>query len=104
MGEWVDYSDWTGTLLYDDNENLKIRAGWTYTYDQQSRLVTIDGGTVHIEQHYDALNRIVARKTNGDITTNVWDNWSLIEERASGDVLQRLYFWGANTNEIVASS
>jgi RHS repeat-associated protein len=96
-------SDWTGTLPYDANANLTGRAGWGFSYDAQDRLVSIDSGGTHIHYHYDPLNRIVARDTDGDITTNIWDNWNLLEERTSGDGLRRLYFWGAASNEIVIS-
>ena len=48
-------SDWTGTLPYDQNGNLTGRAGWSFSYDAQNRLVSIDSGSTHIHQHYDPL-------------------------------------------------
>lgn len=96
-------SDWTGALNYDDNANLITRAGWTFTYDAQNRLVKIQSGSTVIHYHYDPLNRIVARDTNGAITTQVWDGWNLIEEHEANGAFRRMYFHGAATNEIVAS-
>ena len=98
-------SDWTGVFQYDNNANLTWRAGWNFKYDAQNRLVALDNNStnVHIRQHYDGLNRVVARDSNGDITTNVWDNWDLLEERFSSDAIRRRYLHGAGTNEIVGS-
>jgi len=62
-----------------------------------------DGAGVDIRQHYDGLNRIVARDENGNITTNVWDNWDLLEEHSSNDSFQRMYLHGGATNEIAVS-
>jgi RHS repeat-associated protein len=94
-------SDWTGALSYDDNANLKTRAGWTFTYDAQNRLTSIQSGSTQIHYHYDPLNRIVARNINGTKTTQIWDNWNLIEERAANDAFQRMYLHGAAVNEVV---
>jgi RHS repeat-associated protein len=97
-------SDWTGSLGYDVNANLTSRFGWGFTYDAQNRLTAIDGWGTHIAYHYDPLNRIVARETNGAKTTQVWDNWNLIEEREADDTFRRMYFYGATANEIVCST
>ena len=96
-------TDWTGTLTYDNNANLITRAGWVYGYDAQNRLVAIDSGSTHIRYHYDPLNRIVAREKNGVVTTQVWDNWNLIEEHEANDAFRRMYFYGVAANEIVGS-
>lgn len=52
-------------------------------------------------QHYDPLNRIVARENNGVITTYVWDNWNLLEERSATGAVLRCYLYGAGQNEVV---
>ncbi|HZE57539.1 MAG TPA: RHS repeat-associated core domain-containing protein [Chthoniobacterales bacterium] len=98
-------SDHTGAIGYDYNANLTSRNGWNFTYDAQNRLVAMDnnGGNIHIHQHYDGLNRIVARDQNGDVTTNVWDNWDLLEEHSSNDSFQRMYLHGGATNELAVS-
>ena len=96
-------SDWTGALSYDSNANLTGRAGWGFAYDAQNRLTAIDSGGTHLRYHYDPLNRIVARETNGDITTQIWDGWNLIEEHASNDGFKRMYLHGAAMNEVVGS-
>ena len=45
----------------------------------------------------------MARDTNGAITTQVWDDWRLIEEHEANDAFRRRYLHGAGTNEIVAA-
>lgn len=98
-----------GTYDYDANGNLKTAAGWTYTYDAQNRLVQMEGmnsATAQWEtivQTYDALNRVVTRTVNGELTQNVWDGWNLIAEHRGDWSVKRCYLHGANQNELVAA-
>ena len=39
---WGDATAATDRLTYRQNANLTGRGGWTYTYDAQNRLITID--------------------------------------------------------------
>jgi YD repeat-containing protein len=91
-----------GDMTYDPNGNLKSYDGLSYTYDAQNRLTAADNNSTgrHIRYHYDPLNRVIAWDRNNAVTVNVWDNWDLLEERASGAV-QASYIHGAATNELV---
>jgi RHS repeat-associated protein len=93
----------TGTMLYDPKGNLTSAAGWTYGYDAQNRLTTMQGPGMTITQTYDPLNRVITRNVNGAVTQNVWAGWDLIEEHRPDWSLQRCYLQGANQNEMVAA-
>jgi RHS repeat-associated protein len=78
-------------------------AGWTYSYDAQNRLTTMQGPGMTITMTYDPLNRVITRNVNGAVTQNVWEGWNLIEEHRPDWSLQRCYLEGANQNEMVAA-
>jgi RHS repeat-associated protein len=92
-----------GSLDYDGKGNLASADGWTYTYDAQNRLTTMQGAGMTISMTYDPLNRVITRNVNGAVSQNVWDAWNLIEEHRPDWSLQRCYLYGANQNEMVAS-
>jgi RHS repeat-associated protein len=83
------------TPAYDANGNLTTYKGWSYTYDAQNRLTSASNGTISAEFYYDGKNRQIARRIGGVVRFNVWDNWELVEEYATG--LQRTegYLQGA---------
>jgi RHS repeat-associated protein len=92
----------------DANGNIQTRDGWTYTYDAQNRLRRATDGTKYLDFYYDGLNRQITRGVNNGsgvwkVTFSVWDRWNLLEERGLGDVLQRIYFYGAKTDELVCA-
>jgi RHS repeat-associated protein len=91
----------------DPNGNIQTRNGWTYTYDAQNRLRSATDGTKSLSFYYDGLNRQITRGVNTgsgwNVTFSVWDGWNLLEERGQGDVLQRIYFYGAKTDELVCA-
>ena len=93
----------TGTMLYNQKGDLTSAAGWTYTYDAQNRLTTMQGPGMTITMTYDPLNRVITRNINGAVTQNVWEGWNLIEEHRPDWSLQRCYLQGANQNEMVAA-
>ena len=93
----------TGTMDYDPKGNLTSAAGWTYGYDAQNRLTTMQGPGMTITQTYDPLNRVVTRYVNGVLTQNVWEGWNLIEEHRPDWSIQRCYLQGASQNEMVAA-
>ena len=78
-----------GSLGYDPKGNLTSAAGWTYSYDAQNRLTTMQGPGMTITQTYDPLNRVVTRYVNGVLTQNVWEGWNLIEEHRPDWSIQR---------------
>jgi RHS repeat-associated protein len=88
---------------YDEKGNLTSGVGWTYDYDAQNRLTTMQGAGMTITLTYDPLNRVVTRNVNGAVTQNVWDGWNLIEEHRPDCSIQRCYLQGGNQNEMVAA-
>jgi RHS repeat-associated protein len=96
--------------VHDLNGNtvqLQARAAgpiWTYQYDAQNRLV---GGTSSTGDTftfaYDARNRCVMRNINGTVTVNLYNGWSLIEERSGGDVIKAKHIHGAALDEILCT-
>jgi RHS repeat-associated protein len=92
-----------GPLGYDGKGNVTSADGWTYSYDAQNRLTTMQGAGLTITKTYDPLNRVITRNVNGAVTQNVWDGWNLIEEHRPDWSIQRCYLYGANQNEMVAS-
>jgi len=97
-----------GQVTSDPNGNIQTRDGWTYTYDAQNRLRRATDGTKYLDFYYDGLNRQITRGVNNGsgvwkVTFSVWDGWRLLEERGLGDVLQRIYFNGAKTDELVCA-
>ena len=91
----------------DANGNIRTRDGWTYTYDAQNRLRRATDGTKFLDFYYDGLNRQITRGvqtgSGWKVTFSVWDGWNLLEEHGLGDVLQRIYFYGGNTDELVCA-
>jgi hypothetical protein len=80
---------------YDANGNLIAYKGWTYTYDAQNRLTSANNGTISAEFYYDGKNRQIARRIGGVVRFNVWDNWELVEEYATGLQRTEAYLQGA---------
>jgi RHS repeat-associated protein len=77
---------------------------WSYTYDAQDRLT---GGTSTTGDTftfaYDARNRCIARVINGTTIANLYDDWSLIEERTPVDSLSATHMHGAWLDEILCT-
>ena len=53
-------------MLYNQKGDLTSAAGWTYTYDAQNRLTTMQGPGMTITLTYDPLNRVITRQWRGD--------------------------------------
>jgi RHS repeat-associated protein len=85
-----------GTFTHDPQGNLKTYNGWIYTYDAQNRLTNASLGTTNAVFYYDAKNRQVARSINNVFTFSIWDDWELIEEYGSANVISTKYLQGAH--------
>jgi RHS repeat-associated protein len=90
-------------LSYSKNGNLETETitGWTYSYDAQDRLVTAQRDTALVTFAYDPRNRRVIQTQNGTSTFLYYDDWSLIEERNSSDVLLEKYVHGPEIDELL---
>lgn len=89
-------------LTYSPNGNLWTYNNWTFTYDAQNRLTNAflpgskGGPNTNLDFYYDAKNRQIARNVNGAITFSVWDDWELVEEYGTGNVVTAKYLQGAH--------
>jgi RHS repeat-associated protein len=84
-------------IASDINGNLQTWNGWSYTYDVQNRLTkATDNGANTAYFYYDGKNRQIARSINGVVRFNVWDDWELIEEYGTGNVVAAKYLQGAH--------
>ena len=97
-------------ITYDDNGNLTGDALWTYTYDEQNRLITMAETSAantagfpdtEITFKYDYLGRRVEKKVMRGTTTKshlcfVWRGWLLVAEldASSNNAEVKTYTWG----------
>ena len=97
------YTNVDGVALgYDANGNLTSRAGWSYAYDAQNRLVSARSATSSVTLAYDARNRCVQRTVNGVAAHLAYDGWTLLEERTAAGSLAARYVHGLGTDEPLA--
>jgi len=86
-GQTVSYANANGNVT-------SIGGAASYVYDAQNRLTSVSNGTT-TTFNYDGLNRKISQTVGGATTYNVWDGWSLIEERGAGNALLNSYVYGA---------
>jgi RHS repeat-associated protein len=97
------YTNVDGVALgYDANGNLTSRAGWSYAYDAQNRLVSARSATSSVTLAYDARNRCVQRTVDGVAAYLAYDGWTLLEERTAAGSLAARYVHGLGTDEPLA--
>lgn len=99
LNEYVNVG--ANALTYNSNGSLSTYDGWAYTYDALDRLIKAEKAGTVAEFTYDALDRCVKRTLNSVATFLYYDNWYLVEERNSSEVLQSVYIHGANIDEIL---
>ncbi|MFA5263182.1 MAG: RHS repeat-associated core domain-containing protein [Opitutaceae bacterium] len=85
---------------HDRNGNLVGMNQWLYKYDALNRLISASNGTMTARFYYDAKNRCVARRYNGAVMLNTYDNWSLIEEHDGSGIQIARYVHGRQVDEI----
>jgi len=91
------YTTFNGAAVTSDaTGNLQTWTGWTYTYDAQNRLTNATNGSATAAFYYDAKNRQIARSIAGVVTFSVWDDWELVEEYTTGNVVTAKYLQGAH--------
>ena len=101
-------------ITYDANGNLTGDALWSYTYDEENRLITMEETSAAatagfpdttITFKYDHLGRRVEKKVVRGTTTEshlrfVWRGWLLVAElnAASDNALVKTYTWGPDVS------
>lgn len=92
------------TLGYDANGNQTNDAVWGYTYDGGKRLVSATAGALTVTYTYDALGRLIQRRTSGSsITTNrlYYAGWQPVAEYDGAGILKRKYVFGPDLDETI---
>ena len=95
---------------YDPDGNLLSDGRFTYTWDGENRLVSLESGTgvspvtrIKVEFSYDYIGRRISKKVYNWVTDNwslvtdykyTWNGWSLIAVLNASNQLQRSYCWG----------
>jgi RHS repeat-associated protein len=89
-------------FAYNPSGDLKNLSGWSYTYDAQDRLIKAEKRSTIITFDYDPFNRCVKRAiSNGATNFFYYDNWNLIEEHNTNEMLVNTYTLGAQIDEIL---
>ncbi len=91
-------------LAYDANGNQTNDAVWSYTYDRENRLISATSASLAVNYSYDALGRLIERRTSGAaITTNrmYYTGWQLVAEYNGTGTLQKKYVYGPEIDEPV---
>ncbi len=84
--------------IHDANGNLVSDGAFTYTWDDENRLVSIShGDEVILENEYDTQSRRVRKTTSTATHTFIYDGWNLVKEtiaftNGQTDVVD--YVWG----------
>lgn len=96
-------------LTYDNNGNLTSDGAYSYTYDEENRVIQIQRlfDSVIVGQYqYDALNRRVQRIADpaGTAITTLffYDDQRIIEEQNSANSTQATYVYGNYMDEILS--
>jgi RHS repeat-associated protein len=93
-----------GPIGYDANGNQTNDAVWSYAYDAENHLVSATSASSAVYYAYDALGRLIERRTSGaSATTNrlYYAAWQLIAEYDGLGNLQRKYVYGRGIDEPV---
>lgn len=106
----------TETFAFDDDGNLLSDGRWTYTWDAENRLVSMEArpnvpaeAKLKLEFSYDAVGRRIQKKVyqwNSSTSTYelrsivkfVYDGWNLVDELTSTGTLVRNYVWGMDAS------
>jgi YD repeat-containing protein len=98
------YSFVGGTpVTYDANGNLTSDGTYTYGYDAENRLVSVNSGTA-ATYAYDAQGRRKSRTIAGTTTISVTDtdNREVLEYNGSTGAVLRWYAYGAGANDVLS--
>src|SRR5690606_3199485 len=71
-------------LAYNANGNLTADGKFTYGYDDDDKLTTINGGT-NVVYKYDALGRRIQKQVNGNTVNYYFDGMQVVEVRNGSD-------------------
>ena len=101
-----EYTTITGasaiTMQYDNNGNLINDGNFTYSYDVQNRLTSVNNGAIS-NYKYDALGRRIQKTVAGTSTNYFYAGANEIEDRdSSGNVLAS-YVFGDGADDIIAT-
>jgi RHS repeat-associated protein len=97
----------TQSIGYDLNGNQTNENAWAFVYDRENRLISATAASLTVNYSYDALGRLIERRTSGaSATTNrlYYAGWQLIAEYNGAGALQRKYVYGPGIDEPVRTT
>jgi RHS repeat-associated protein len=80
--------------LHDNNGNLTYDGNFTYTYDQENRVINVNNGIVG-QYQYDALGRRIKKILSGSTVNYYLSGYRVIEERDNIDSILTQYTYSA---------
>lgn len=86
--------------VYDMNGNVLNDGRFTYTYDFENRILTVDGGSVAVYQ-YDAMGRRIQKVTPSGTANYFYDDMRIIEERDGSDAVSATYVYGISVDDVI---
>ena len=92
------------TPSYDGNGNLTFDGTYTYGYDAESRLVSVQQGTTTVASYaFDGQGRRKSKTVGGTATiyVNDADGREVLEYNGTSGGLQTWYAYGAGSNEVL---
>lgn len=88
---------------YDNNGNLTVLGGTSFTYDAENRLVESVSGSTKVQYQYDYMGRRY-RKVVSNLSGSYWvpvtdirwihQGWKTIAELNAAGQIQKQFFWG----------
>ena len=85
---------------YDRNGNLTSYKEDRFTYDDENRLISINGGET-ATYLYDAIGRRIGKLVQEDTTYFYYDRVKVIEEVEANGVLEATYIYGSDMDEVI---
>jgi RHS repeat-associated protein len=95
----VDLGSGWQNYTYDDNGNLTDDGTYTYGYDSENRLITVDDTGAVATYSYDYQGRRISKTVGTATTEYVYDGDQVIAEYNSGDTLLRKFIYGPGIDE-----
>jgi RHS repeat-associated protein len=86
--------------VYDANGNLIEDGTFTYQYDYENRLTSVNSGGIAIYE-YDPLGRRISKTTTAGTTRYFYDGARVIQEKDGSGNLKASYLYGAWIDDII---
>jgi len=99
MNEYTSISGMSNPV-YDANGNLMEDGNFTYQYDFENRLISVNNGSIATYE-YDPLGRRISKSLATDIIDYVYDGARVLEEKDGSGTLKASYLYGTGLDDIL---